>query len=105
MARILIVVVFGCFASVASYALLSGKDCNCFGFDLLGARVTLPVDIIVLIAAMFACPKKKGLQQAMHFFTPPLLQLCLPLPVLASRNTENLRLSRLSGWSFFLRTT
>ncbi|MEZ6152449.1 MAG: hypothetical protein R3C09_20305 [Pirellulaceae bacterium] len=67
MARILIVVVFGCFASVASYALLSGKDCNCFGFDLLGARVTLPVDIIVLIAAMFACPKKKGLQQASAF--------------------------------------
>lgn len=67
MARILIVVVFGCFASAASYALFSGKDCNCFGFDLLGAWVTLPVDIIVLVAAMFVCPKKYELQQASAF--------------------------------------
>lgn len=67
MARILIVVVFGCFASVASYALFSGKDCNCFGFDLLGAWLTLPVDIIVLIAARFICPKRKDLQQASAF--------------------------------------
>lgn len=67
MARILIVVVFGCFAFVASYALLSGRDCNCFGFDLLGAWVTLPVDIIVLIAALFVCPNRKELRQASGF--------------------------------------
>jgi len=67
MARILVVVVFGCFASVASFALLSGKDCNCFGFDLLGAWVTLPVDIIVLIAAVFVCTKRNDLRQANGF--------------------------------------
>lgn len=55
-ARVLIIVVFGCFAVVAGYALILGKDCNCFGLDLLGAWFTLPLDLIVLVGAWFLVP-------------------------------------------------
>lgn len=55
-ARALIIVVFGCFAMVAGYALVLGKDCNCFGLDLLGAWFTMPLDLLVLLGAWFLVP-------------------------------------------------
>lgn len=52
----LVVAVFAFFAIVASFALISGETCNCFGIELLGAWLTLPLDIIVLIGAVLLRP-------------------------------------------------
>lgn len=57
LARILIVGLFGCFAVVATYSLLSGTECNCFGGDWFGARFTLPMDVCVLFGAWLLAPK------------------------------------------------
>jgi hypothetical protein len=47
----LIVGLFSVFLIAASYSIISGAECNCFGFDWLGTWFTLPVDLCVLALA------------------------------------------------------
>jgi len=44
-----IVLIYGFFAILSAFALVTGSDCNCFG-DWFGASVTLPTDLTILIA-------------------------------------------------------
>jgi hypothetical protein len=44
---------FSIFIVAASYSIIFGAECNCFGVDRLGAWFTLPVDVCVLAIAMF----------------------------------------------------
>jgi hypothetical protein len=40
----LIVGLFSVFLAAASYSIISGAECNCFGVDWLGSWFTLPID-------------------------------------------------------------
>ena len=44
-----IVLIYGFFAILSAFALVTGSDCNCFG-NWFGASVTLPTDLTILIA-------------------------------------------------------
>lgn len=48
----LIVGLFSVFFVAAGYSLISGAECNCFGFDWLGSRFTLTVDASVVALAL-----------------------------------------------------
>lgn len=52
----LIVGLFSVFLVAASYSIISGAECNCFGVDWLGSWFTLPIDACILAIAMFLRP-------------------------------------------------
>lgn len=52
----LIVGLFSVFLVAASYSIISGAECNCFGVDWLGSWFTLPIDACVLAIATFLRP-------------------------------------------------
>jgi len=56
MSWLITITVFSGFVVVASYSLMSGVDCNCFG-DRLGARISFPIDIAVLLLCALFRPK------------------------------------------------
>ncbi len=61
----LIASIFGCFAVVSTLALVTGRDCNCFG-EWFGARVTLPIDLAITIACVLFRIRNPNLHRDSH---------------------------------------
>lgn len=61
----LIVSIFGCFAIVSALALVTSRDCNCFG-EWFGARVTLPIDLAIAIGCALFRVRNPNMHRDSH---------------------------------------